>query len=92
MMFITAKKAMKIMNVKSSFPGAKVAKNIMGNPKAMAGKFWYTMLSAAGVLNSPSISRKRMVPVDAVPVSMPYIIRNCSSVYSGNRVFATIRS
>ena len=41
------------------------------------------------ISKSPSISRRRMVPVLAVPVNIPYIIRNCSSAYFGKSFFAT---
>ena len=43
----------------------------MGKPRRMAQRFWYIRLPEAGVLNSGSISRSRMIPVLAVPVSMP---------------------
>ena len=33
------------------FFGAKDARNISGKPNTIAGKFWYTMLSDAGVVN-----------------------------------------
>ena len=37
--FITVKKITKMMSVRMGFSGASVARNIMGKPKTMAGKF-----------------------------------------------------
>ena len=39
MMFMSVKNKMKMTMVKIGLTGARVAKNIMGNPKTMAGKF-----------------------------------------------------
>ena len=47
--FIAIKNNTKMIKVKMGLCGAKVANNIIGKPKTMAGKFWYTILSAAGV-------------------------------------------
>ena len=38
--FIIAKKITKMISVIMGFTGASVAKNIIGKPKTMAGKFW----------------------------------------------------
>ena len=38
--FSTVKKAMKIISVKTGRTGAKVARNMIGRPKTIAGKFW----------------------------------------------------
>ena len=38
-MFITAKNTTKITKVKIGFVGARVARNIMGKPNTIAGKF-----------------------------------------------------
>ena len=37
---------------------------------------------------APQPAAEEVKPVEAVPVSMPYIIRNCSSGYSGNSFLA----
>ena len=42
-----------------------------------------------GVSKLASISLSRITPVLAVPVSIPYIARNCSSTYAGNSFFET---
>lgn len=40
MIFIKAKKITKMIIVRIGRTGASVAKNIMGKPNTMAGKFW----------------------------------------------------
>ena len=77
-MFKIIKKRIKIPKVSIGFVGAMVASSIRGNPKIMAGKFWYIMLSATGLLKSGSTSRNKMIPVLAVPHNIPNIPRNCS--------------
>ena len=47
-----------------------VARSSMGKPMMMAGKFWYTRFSDAGVLRSGSAARRSIIPVLAVPVSI----------------------
>ena len=89
--FINKKNRISITNVNNGLTGASVANSIIGKPKTIAGKFWYTMLSAAGVLNEGSTSRNKIIPVLAVPVSIPNIHRNCSSLYVGKKMFAITR-
>ena len=50
---------------------AKGISNKMGAPNAMAGICCITRLFAAGVSKLGSISLSKIIPVDAVPVSIP---------------------
>lgn len=58
--------------------GAKFNNNKIGKPKTIAGKFWNTKLSEAGVENFGSISLNKIIPLLAVPVNIPNIQKNAS--------------
>ena len=67
-----------VISVASNDCGAYPKMSMIGNPKMMAGKVCKTKLLAAGVSNLGSISRRSIMPLLAVPVSMPNILRKPS--------------
>ena len=61
----------KVIQVDCRLCGAKPMSNNTGKPNTMAASVWSTRLFAAGVSNLGSISRNRIIPLDAVPVNIP---------------------
>ena len=67
-----------VINVAWNDCGAYPKISMIGNPKIMAGNVCKTKLLAAGVSNLGSISRRRIMPLLAVPVSIPNMLRKPS--------------
>ena len=63
--------------------GAYPKMSKIGNPSTMAGNVCKTKLLAAGVSNLGSISRNKIIPLLAVPVNIPNMLRNPSLTYVG---------
>lgn len=78
----------KVMILALNDCGAYPKMSMIGNPSTMAGNVCNTKLLAAGVSNLGSISRNKIIPLLAVPVNIPNILRNPSLTYVGYKCFA----
>ena len=78
----------KVMTLAWNDCGAYPKMSIIGNPRMMAGNVCKTKLLEAGVSNLGSISRNKIIPLLAVPVNMPNMLRNPSLTYVGYKCFA----
>ena len=78
----------KVMTLALNDCGAYPKISMIGNPSMIAGNVCKTKLLAAGVSNLGSISRNKIIPLLAVPVNMPNMLRNPSLTYVGYKCFA----